>query len=518
MRTGNEHDRRPRVRVFSTGSAQDPAGRGGHLAGEIALERPEVFWARKAKEDARLRRPIDPRSEARSFGPVRIEFSRQGDNRIVARRMEVAGRVSERHYDYDAARRLCCVRTGRDVLERYEHDRDGRRTVEHNVLRGLAGRVFRYDADGRLASAGDAAFEHDAHGFRCARQENGRRTEYAYTPEGLLRRVALPDGREIGYAYDSQGRRVAKFVDGLVAERYAWKGPRLIGCDNGEVSALVYADGRAPLFLVRAGQTYRLCCDQVGTVFAILDAAGRVVKRIEYDAFGNVLSDSNPGLGLPLGFAGGLADADTGLIRFGARDYDPDTGRFTAQDPLGAAGGDKDLYRYCLADPVNLVDPSGMQFEFWTDSEVPEEEGEQGKEAQEDSPGEGYPSQTTWRGEGRTVFDGPKHGNWCGKNWSGGWNPERHKGEDGPLDPIDSLDDACKNHDLGAGACVQKDVPHGGETHLERCGKENDHRFLRDLQGLPDDPRQWKQPPASGAEFPAYLYKKGATWWYNWFK
>jgi RHS repeat-associated protein len=227
----------------------------------------------------------------------------------------------------------------------------------------LAGRVFRYDADGRLASAGDAAFEHDAHGFRCARQENGRRTEYAYTPEGLLRRVALPDGREIGYAYDSQGRRVAKFVDGLVAERYAWKGPRLIGCDNGEVSALVYADGRAPLFLVRAGQTYRLCCDQVGTVFAILDAAGRVVKRIEYDAFGNVLSDSNPGLGLPLGFAGGLADADTGLIRFGARDFDPDTGRFTAQDPLGAAGGDRDLYRYCLADPVNLVDPSGMQAE-----------------------------------------------------------------------------------------------------------------------------------------------------------
>jgi hypothetical protein len=57
----------------------------------------------------------------------------------------------------------------------------------------------------------------------------------------------------------------------------------------------------------------------VGTIFAVLDAAGRVVKVIEHDAFGNVLSDSNPGLGLPLGFAGGLVDADTGLIRFGAR-------------------------------------------------------------------------------------------------------------------------------------------------------------------------------------------------------
>ena len=77
----------------------------------------------------------------------------------------------------------------------------------------------------------------------------------------------------------------------------------------------------------------------------------------------NVLSDSNPALRLPLGFAGGLADADTGLVRFGVRDYDPDVGRFTAPDPLGPAGGEDDPYGYCLDDPVNLVDPSGMETE-----------------------------------------------------------------------------------------------------------------------------------------------------------
>ena len=76
----------------------------------------------------------------------------------------------------------------------------------------------------------------------------------------------------------------------------------------------------------------------------------------------NVLSDSNPALRLPLGFAGGLADADTGLVRFGVRDYDPDVGRFTAPDPLGPAGGEDDPYGYCMDDPVNLVDPSGMWF------------------------------------------------------------------------------------------------------------------------------------------------------------
>ncbi|GBC59933.1 hypothetical protein DENIS_0875 [Desulfonema ishimotonii] len=62
---------------------------------------------------------------------------------------------------------------------------------------------------------------------------------------------------------------------------------------------------------------------------------------------------------VPFGFAGGLYDEDTGLVRFGYRDYDPDTGRWTAKDPILFAGGDADLYGYCLGNPVNFVDPEG---------------------------------------------------------------------------------------------------------------------------------------------------------------
>ena len=47
-------------------------------------------------------------------------------------------------------------------------------------------------------------------------------------------------------------------------------------------------------------------------------------------------------------------------MRFGHRDYDPDTGRWTAKDPILFRGGSTDLYRYCLNDPVNLVDPVGQ--------------------------------------------------------------------------------------------------------------------------------------------------------------
>jgi hypothetical protein len=47
-------------------------------------------------------------------------------------------------------------------------------------------------------------------------------------------------------------------------------------------------------------------------------------------------------------------------VRFGFRDYDPDTGRWTVKDPILFAGGSIDLYGYCLNDPVSLIDPSGL--------------------------------------------------------------------------------------------------------------------------------------------------------------
>jgi RHS repeat-associated protein len=75
--------------------------------------------------------------------------------------------------------------------------------------------------------------------------------------------------------------------------------------------------------------------------------------------WGKVIQDSNPGF-QPFGFAGGLYDRDTQLVRFGARDYDAETGRWTAKDPIGFGGGDTNLYGYVVNDPVNWVDPLGL--------------------------------------------------------------------------------------------------------------------------------------------------------------
>lgn len=158
---------------------------------------------------------------------------------------------------------------------------------------------------------------------------------------------------------------MAKLKDGQVIERYLWqdKITLLATYDgNGNLKQrFSYTLGHAPTSFTENGNTYYLLTDQLGSPRVITDNAGQVVKAIEYDAYGNVIADSNPSITIPFGFAGGLKDDDTGLIRFGYRDYDPKTGRWTARDPIGFAGGDTNLYGYVLGDPVNWIDPTGLQ-------------------------------------------------------------------------------------------------------------------------------------------------------------
>lgn len=89
--------------------------------------------------------------------------------------------------------------------------------------------------------------------------------------------------------------------------------------------------------------------------------SGEVTQRIDYDAWGNITYVQNEDEFTDIGFAGGLYDKHTGLIRFGARDYDPVAGRWTAKDPILFGGGTSNLYEYALNDPVNRVDPNGLQ-------------------------------------------------------------------------------------------------------------------------------------------------------------
>ncbi len=67
----------------------------------------------------------------------------------------------------------------------------------------------------------------------------------------------------------------------------------------------------------------------------------------------------------PAGFGGQFGyytDRETGLLCLTHRYYDAGTGRFINRDPLGYAGG-ANLYGFCGDNPVNEMDPSGLDWQ-----------------------------------------------------------------------------------------------------------------------------------------------------------
>ncbi|MBP1149976.1 MULTISPECIES: RHS repeat-associated core domain-containing protein [Methylocaldum] len=193
----------------------------------------------------------------------------------------------------------------------------------------------------------------------------GQVTAFSYDAFGYLRHVTLPDGTVIDYRIDGQHRRIGKQVNGTPVQGFLYQDglcpiAELDG-ENQIVSRFVYADkSHVPAYLIRDGHTYRIISDHLGSPRLVVHTAdGTVMQRLDYDAWGQIILDTNPGF-QPFGFAGGLYDRDTGLVRFGARDYDPETGRWTAKDPIRFRGGDSNLYAYVLNDPINWVDPLGL--------------------------------------------------------------------------------------------------------------------------------------------------------------
>jgi len=183
-----------------------------------------------------------------------------------------------------------------------------------------------------------------------------------FVPQHILR--ALSDGNHIDYLIDGQYRRIGK-VNGTLVQGFLYQDQlRPIAELDGEnhvVSRFVYGDKpNVPAYLIKNGITYRILSDHLGSPRLVVNAdTGDIAQRLDYDEWGRVTLDTNPGF-QPFGFAGGLYDRDTKLVRFGARDYDPETGRWTAKDPIRFKGGDTNLYGYVLNDPLNLIDPLGL--------------------------------------------------------------------------------------------------------------------------------------------------------------
>jgi RHS repeat-associated protein len=290
-----------------------------------------------------------------------VAYTRDNDGRVSSETESIAGTVNKYGYTYDLAGRITGVSKNGTAVSTYTYDTNSNR-LKAVTPSGIASAT--YDAQDRLLTYGTAIYTYTANGELATQSVGLQKTTYQYDILGNLVDVTLPSGKVITYVVDAEERRVGKKVNGALVEGFLYDGDRIIAqvnASNQVASEFIYGTGStSPDFMVSGGATYRIISDQLGSPRLVVNTTtGAIVEQINYDEFGNVLKDTNPGF-QPFGFAGGLYDQDTKLVRFGARDYNASVGRWTAKDPILLNGGDTNLYGYVLQDPVNLIDPAGL--------------------------------------------------------------------------------------------------------------------------------------------------------------
>ncbi|MCL1939889.1 MAG: RHS repeat-associated core domain-containing protein [Desulfovibrionaceae bacterium] len=362
--------------------------------------------------------PLESKPKLSTSPPADATLTRNGltiecfynQNGKLHKKIEHYGNSStEFTYEFDTRGHLLKAFRNKKLVEEYAYNELGQRIRTQGQYRDCGMGNLEYDKQGKLIKAGDYSFTYDAQGALAERHIRGNTTKFSYGNDTLLDKVRLSYGG-LQYEYDPKHRivpakrfrnehlvaeyvwldalRLSKYLDHehcleytflydkndvldrvrIVRKPYRELKP-LPGCD------IVAASSDWPYYLRLQGTMRGLdalfekygdvldlhcCTDQVGTLKLLTDRQGRPVKEIQRDSFGVELHDSFPDLYMPIGFAGGLEDPDTGLVHFGYRDYDPVVGRFTAPDPLGDTGGDHDLYDYCVDDPVTMNDPTGL--------------------------------------------------------------------------------------------------------------------------------------------------------------
>jgi len=286
--------------------------------------------------------------------------TRDALGRIVTKTEAILGETHQYLYGYDTVGRLTDITKDGAAAAHYDYDANGNRLAAPELTSPPL-----YDAQDRLLSYGVCSYGYKADGSLQAKTCPDGTTSYEYDSFGNLRHVTLPNGTNIDYVIDGQNRRIGKKVNGALVEGLIYRNqlqPSVWLNGDGSVrAAFVYGlSANVPEYMLQGGTTYRLITDQVGTVRLVVNTStGIVAERIDYDEFGNVLSDSAAGF-QPFGFAGGLRDSHSALTRYGARDYDPITGRWVAKDPVRFGGGLTNLYGYLDADPINGSDPAGL--------------------------------------------------------------------------------------------------------------------------------------------------------------
>jgi RHS repeat-associated protein len=279
------------------------------------------------------------------------------------------------NFGYDATGQLTSADRGQGADESFAYDDTGNRIVNNSIV-GKGNRIqndgnfiYTYDAEGNLtrrqrvimAQGADTLQEYTAYSWD--HRNHLTKVEFFTAAGVLLKRVE--------HTYDSDDNRISKKVTTfgttttITTENYVYDGAQLVATLNASGAIQhQYFDGTSldQIFADQnsvSGILWPLE-DRTGTARDIINTAGTVLDHRVLDSFGTVNSQSGPNVNYEQFFSGLLWDADSQLYYVRARWYEPVSGRFLSEDPLGFDAGDNNISRYSGNDPINYVDRNGL--------------------------------------------------------------------------------------------------------------------------------------------------------------
>ena len=224
------------------------------------------------------------------------------------------------------------------------------------------------------ATSSTASYAYDAAG--CLTNLNG--TSLEWDERYRLKSVGNASGT-LKYEYDVLDRRISR-TEGSTTNHFAYDGNQVVADLDGAGKLLrtyVWGTGIDNLLCFTdhaTTNTYFAIKDHQNTVIALADSQGVVVESYDYDGYGRTRVFSATGKELTASaygnrycFQGREIDWTTGLYYFRARWYSPTIGRWLSKDPLGISGG-INLYEFCASNPVNFIDPDGLDVVYLDDS------------------------------------------------------------------------------------------------------------------------------------------------------
>ena len=307
-------------------------------------------------------------------------------------------------YSYDENGNITQIRLGKDIINKYIYDDKNQLKQEYDYLHNYYIN-YSLDGNGNIHSVNTQALDTDGLPTGSPRgnvyyyddkqwcdkltgvngvgnityDEIGNPLNYrdgmSFTWKNgrWLSTTTLSDGTKVTYRYNANGMRTQKKVGSKVTDYYYDSNNNLIAEKTDNATLFFYYDTEnSPVALSYNGKMFYYVKNLQGDIVKILDEDGNEKASFVYNAWGNILSQSDDELASinPLRYRGYVYDEDTTMYYLQTRYYDPTTGRFINADNIifigssGTAIGDN-IFTYCENDPVNRSDAEGTcYFDF----------------------------------------------------------------------------------------------------------------------------------------------------------